>query len=213
MQDYTEIQYHVLSKLFPCNKTILGDSYQTVNPYSTSNLETIAKVFGNAETVVMSKSYRSTYEIASFAQKIRFNPDLQLVERHGEIPNLIQLKTQEEESAAIASMVDRFIESGYKSLGIICKTQQQADLLYETVKGKQERIFLLNAYSSSFSDGIIIATAHMSKGLEFDQVIIPHCTTENYKTETDRQMLYVAATRAMHKLSLTYCVKCTELLQ
>lgn len=204
MQDYTGIQYRVLAKIFPCNKTILGDSNQAVNPFSSSNVEEIGTLFENSETVIMSKSYRSTYEIANFAQSIRHNPDLQLVERHGESPTLIQIKTEEEEHAAISALVDEYIESDYKSMGIICKTQQQADQLYEVIKEKQERIFLLNAFSSSFSDGIIIATAHMSKGLEFDQVIIPHCTIENYNTETDRQMLYVAATRAMHKLSLTH---------
>ncbi len=44
----------------------------------------------------------------------------------------------------------------------------------------------------------------MAKGLEFDQVIIPHADARNYRSEIDRSMLYVAATRAMHRLTLTY---------
>lgn len=36
MQDYTPIQYAVLSKLFKCKKTILDDSNQSVNPYSST---------------------------------------------------------------------------------------------------------------------------------------------------------------------------------
>lgn len=43
----------------------------------------------------------------------------------------------------------------------------------------------------------------MAKGLEFDEVIIPHAGRKNYKTEIDRSMLYIAVTRAMHRLSLT----------
>jgi DNA helicase-2/ATP-dependent DNA helicase PcrA len=44
----------------------------------------------------------------------------------------------------------------------------------------------------------------MAKGLEFDQVIVPDVSEKNYSTEMDRNMLYVACTRAMHHLALTY---------
>jgi DNA helicase-2/ATP-dependent DNA helicase PcrA len=44
----------------------------------------------------------------------------------------------------------------------------------------------------------------MAKGLEFDEVIIPQVEEGNYYSEIDRSMLYVAATRAMHRLTLTY---------
>jgi DNA helicase-2/ATP-dependent DNA helicase PcrA len=66
------------------------------------------------------------------------------------------------------------------------------------------QVNLLNALSVAFGSGIVITTAHLAKGLEFDNVIVPYATARNYFTEPDRQMLYVACTRAMHKLSLTY---------
>ena len=44
----------------------------------------------------------------------------------------------------------------------------------------------------------------MAKGLEFDEVIIPQADDKNYHSSTDKSMLYVAVTRAMHKLTLTY---------
>ena len=44
----------------------------------------------------------------------------------------------------------------------------------------------------------------MAKGLEFDQVIIPHVTAKNYHTDLDRSLLYIAVTRAMHGLTLTW---------
>lgn len=45
-------------------------------------------------------------------------------------------------------------------------------------------------------------TSHMAKGLEFDRVIVADVSTENYRTEMDRNLLYVACTRAMHRLDL-----------
>ncbi|MCA9402022.1 MAG: AAA family ATPase, partial [Candidatus Omnitrophica bacterium] len=70
MQDYTPIQYKVLSELFPCHKTILGDANQSVNPLSSSSAEVIQQVFPSADAVKLTKSYRSTFEITAFAQKI-----------------------------------------------------------------------------------------------------------------------------------------------
>jgi DNA helicase-2/ATP-dependent DNA helicase PcrA len=53
----------------------------------------------------------------------------------------------------------------------------------------------------------------MAKGLEFDEVIIPFVTESNFRTEIDRSMLYVAVTRAMHRLTLTYTDRITLFLK
>ncbi len=37
-------------------------------------------------------------------------------------------------------------------------------------------------------------------------MIVPMCSWENYRTEMDRSLLYIACTRAMHRLDLT-CAK------
>lgn len=74
-------------------------------------------------------------------------------------------------------------------------------------------IHLLNFNSNEFKDGVIITSCHMSKGLEFDQVLIPDVSNEEYQSEMDRKMLYVACTRTMHKLSLTYVGKKTKWLK
>jgi DNA helicase II / ATP-dependent DNA helicase PcrA len=67
MQDYTPVQYAVIARLFACKKTILGDTNQLVNPYSSSKAEDIQRVFRQASSVKLCKSYRSTYEITQFA--------------------------------------------------------------------------------------------------------------------------------------------------
>lgn len=52
--------------------------------------------------------------------------------------------------------------------------------------------------------GIIVTSSHMAKGLEFDEVIVPYVNAKNYNSVIDKSMLYVAVTRAMHRLTLTY---------
>jgi len=212
MQDYTPVQYAVLSKLFHCKKTILGDANQSVNPYSSSSASEIKKVFPESDVVTLLKSYRSTYEITNFAQHISRNNDLEVIERHGDEPEVISCSGTEEETTAIREIIQAFRKSDYRSLGIICKTFTQAEMLHQQLEEPGEYIYLLSAESASFAEGVILTTAHMAKGLEFDQVVVPFATASNYKTEIDKCMLYIACTRAMHKLTLTHCRKRTALL-
>jgi len=211
MQDYSPIQYKIIQKLYPCRKTILGDAGQSVNPYGSSTAETINKVFMLGEIMKLNKSYRSTYEITDFAKTIIPNAESEVIERHGEKPQILQCN--EDEIKTIIRIISNFKKSGYKSLGIICKRETQALSLYEKIKEENKDIHFLSHKSSTYVNGIIVTSAQMSKGLEFDEVIIPYADTENYKTEIDRSMLYVAVTRAMHKLSLTYSDKICEFIK
>lgn len=204
MQDYTPIQYALLSELFPCKKTILGDANQAVNPFSASSSEKIKGVFEEADCVKLCKSYRSSYEITEFTQKILPNDELVAIERRGEAPRLLSCQDTTDEIAKIISSIGEFQESSYHTLGVICKTQKQAEQLYQHLHKTIHKIHLLGAHSSVFREGVLICSAQMAKGLEFDWVIVPGATEKNYSTEIDRNLLYVACTRAMHQLTVTF---------
>jgi DNA helicase-2/ATP-dependent DNA helicase PcrA len=202
MQDYTAVQYAVLSRIFRCKKTVLGDVTQTVNPYSSSSAETIEQVFPQGDVVKLYRSYRSTTEIVNFAQQISPNPNIIPMERHGEPPFVKGFQTNLEELTELKRLLEQFRASGYQSLGIICKTQEQTEFVYSELKSPG--IYLLTADSLTFKQGVIVTTVHLSKGLEFDEVIIPFASARNYHTDVDRSLMYIACTRAMHRLSLTY---------
>lgn len=203
MQDYTPIQYKVLAKLFPCRKTILGDAKQSVNPYSSTTCEQIQRVLVGSEVMKLCKSYRSTYEITEFAQRIAKNEELEPIERHGEEPAVALLPTEKKEIEWIENLITSFLKGADVSMGIICKTVKQADKLYAAINHLSDKICLLTEESVAFVNGVVITTAHMAKGLEFDEVIVPFVTDKDYRTEIDRSMLYVACTRAMHKLYIS----------
>lgn len=204
MQDYSPIQYKVIQKLFPCRKTVLGDAGQSVNPYGSSTAETIQKSLTASEIMKLCKSYRSTFEITDFAQKIHPNAELEPVARHGEKPQILQFGSAVEELSGIMGLISTYRKSGYKSLGIICKMEQQARKMADMLKSYANDISFLSSQSSAFVQGIVITSAHMAKGLEFDEVIIPQTDERNYRSEIDKSMLYVAVTRAMHRLTLTF---------
>ena len=204
MQDYSPIQYKVIQKLFPCRKTVLGDAGQSVNPYGSSTAETIQKSLTASEIMKLCKSYRSIFESTDFAQKIHPNAELEPVARHGEKPQILQFGSAVEELSGIMGLISTYRKSGYKSLGIICKTEQQARKMADMLKSYANDISFLSSQSSAFVQGIVITSAHMAKGLEFDEVIIPQTDERNYRSEIDKSMLYVAVTRAMHRLTLTF---------
>lgn len=204
MQDYSPIQYKVIQKLYPCRKTILGDASQSVNPYGSSTADRIQKVFTTGEIMKLCKSYRSTFEITSLAQKVQPNNESEPIMRHGEQPKILQFQNTEEEVLGLSDLINSFKNSPNTSLGIICKTESQAKELGQKLRTYTNDISLLSNQSSAYVKGIIITSAHMAKGLEFDEVIIPQANDKNYHSSIDKSMLYVAVTRAMHKLTLTY---------
>jgi DNA helicase II / ATP-dependent DNA helicase PcrA len=213
MQDYTAVQYAVLSRLFPCNKTILGDANQNVNPYSSTSSDDIKEVFSESQAVSLYKSYRSTYEITRFSQRVSPRTDVEPVERHGDEPDVLSFNNGTQEKKAILEMIREYRNSEWNSLGILCRTQKQAKALHRYLNKHDDEVILLTPGSSDYSAGVLITSAHLAKGLEFDQVIVPHADAENYNTDVDRSMLYIACTRAMHKLTLTHSGGLTELIE
>ncbi|WP_102157911.1 HelD family protein [Zhihengliuella halotolerans] len=204
MQDHTPIQYAVLRRLFDCTMTILGDANQSVNPFSSSSLASIREIFTDAVSVELHKSYRSTLEIVEFAQHIRRNDDLIPVERHGERPAVHACSDDEHQLERIVELVRAHRVGVFESLGIVCKTLDRARELHAYLAERGIGLTLLDYDSTEFADGIVITSAHISKGLEFDEVIVPDAGEDTFGNEVDRSMLYIACTRAMHALRLTH---------
>lgn len=212
MQDYSSVQYAILNQLFPCKKTILGDINQSVNPFSSSNLESIKAIFSGSESMTMMKSYRSTFEITQFTKEIGLNVDVEAIARHGKKPIVHRFKNEEAELEFILQSVQEFKDSTHNSMGIICKIQEQANELYDIIKSGGSKVNLLDARTAVFSGGLAITTSHLAKGLEFDRVLVPFANANVYHSIADRQMLYVACTRAMHELNLTYSGELSSLI-
>ncbi|MEM1486182.1 UvrD-helicase domain-containing protein [Oscillospiraceae bacterium PP1C4] len=211
MQDYTPAQYAVINKLFLCKKTILGDFGQTINPYHLHSLDDFRKLYDSVQFAELNKSYRSTFEIITFAKKILSVAALEPIERHGKEPQVISCCDSEEEVKRIKEKIDSFQASENATLGIILKTSKQASALYQALCNDYD-VNLLTSDSVAFANGVSITSIQMSKGLEFDEVIIPSANGETYYTDYDRNLLYIACTRAMHQLSLTYSGTATKLI-
>ena len=215
MQDYTPVQYAVLNVLFKCPKTILGDFGQVLNPNHLHSLADLRKLYGGAEYAELSQSYRSSYEIISFAKNFARKAGnagtIEPIERHGEAPGIIKCLDAKDELAHIKKGIGAFQTSAYSSLGIIAKTNAAAKEFYDLLSPYCD-VHLISPDSTRFTGGVSVASIQMCKGLEFDEVIIPQVNSGNYSSKYDAQLLYIACTRAMHRLTLLYAEEASGLL-
>ena len=92
-------------------------------------------------------------------------------------------------------LMDKLKEK-YKTIAVITKTQIEADDLYNNLKGKMD-INLINKNNSNYDNKINILPSYLSKGLEFDSVII--IDTFDKENVMDLKLMYVSMTRALHK--------------
>lgn len=213
MQDYSPVQYAVLGKLFSCRKTILGDASQSVCPYGASSATDIQRVLKASAPVKLTKSYRSSYEIMRFALGISPNDELVPMRRHGEAPKTVIVKSHSDAVQTIASEITSFGASDHHhSLAIITRTPSAAVQLHSDLMEQGMPVQLLDGGSSGFSTGVHVCAAHLAKGLEFDRVIVADVSAGRYTTEMDRNLLYVACTRAMHRLTIVAVGKPSALL-
>ena len=178
MQDYSPIQYAVLNRLFQCPKTILGDFSQSINPNCPYSLEELHQFYEGSTLMRLEKSYRSTWEIIHFAKQIVKQADFQAVERHGPAPELLEFSTEEEELVEICRQVEAFHQGKYNAMGIVTRTNSAAKELYEKLKARGAEVELITPESSAFHNGATVLSIQMSKGLEFDQVLLPQVDGE-----------------------------------
>lgn len=206
MQDYSMIQYELLHILFDCKMTILGDINQVVDKNNETVLDNIQEIFGEKVTVIkMLKSYRSTYEISEFCRKLCNLTDAESFERHGKAPVIYECRNYNDMVINIQNRMDHVNLSEVATLVVICKTSAAAQKLYDALDETHKKsCYLMNKEDTDFHEGIIITNSYLVKGLEFDYVIVPEVTGEEYFSERDRQILYIASTRALHELDILY---------
>lgn len=200
MQDYSPVQMYILKYLFDCPMTILGDYNQSITPkVAKSNFDYLNKLLSRDNVVLrLGKSYRSTVEIAEFFNKIGKTENAEVVSRTGEKVDLLGTD-KKNVVTKVLEVVRTFQDKGYKSIGIVTKNNAIARDLHSKVSVVDDRINLIDDNIDAYDNKVCIISAFNSKGLEFDAVVIID-SDKYYSTEIDRHIMYVASTRALHKL-------------
>lgn len=207
-QDYLPLQYEIFKLLFKtADYTIMGDINQSLEKdRETSFYDEIAAILAKEKTLklFLNKGYRSSFEINAFCRELLNSAqEFESFERHEEAPSIKERENPDHICRTISEDIRQYLEEGYESIAVICKNNQEAESVYSQLPiGK---IRLVKASDDNLQKGVVIVPAYLAKGLEFDVVLVYGVNKENYSTHFDRKLLYVACTRALHRLVLYYC--------
>jgi len=192
-QDYTVLQYKIIKMLFRnCNFTILGDVNQTINPYyKYKTMEILNNVFsGISKYIELNKTYRSSKEIIDYSNRVLGLTHACAVRKEINTP---VIEYNELNYEKLIEEINR-LKSKYNNVAIITKSSKQADDIYKNIKEKVEGLELIKPTTEKFNKELIIIPTYISKGLEFDSVIIVN------DFENEKYLYYVAITRSQHEL-------------
>ncbi len=214
-QDYYPLHYEIFKLLFINAKyTILGDINQTLEKQEDLSLyEKIGKILNKKKSalVTMNKSFRCTNEILIYSSKfISHDLEIKSFNRNGSEPKVFAAASPALNDMII-SEAKACLQEGYSSVGLICKNEKNSIALFEALKDKLD-VSLIKNETTADLQGIFIIPVYMSKGLEFDSVLICDADDENYQSEEDKKLLYIACTRALHRLNLFCKGKVSRLL-
>ena len=212
-QDFGEFQFYVLNEILNNNKsmTILGDIAQGIYSYKgTRDWTRINDVVFKGEAIIenMNRSYRTTIEIMNEANKViepiknELNINLAIpISRHGESIVNVNINTLTEEINYINNRINELLDKDVKNIAVICKNIEKCHDIYTQLKKQKQNVELITESVLKYSGGITIIPVHLSKGLEFDSVIITDYDSYD-ESILEKQLLYVACTRAMHTLDI-----------
>jgi DNA helicase II / ATP-dependent DNA helicase PcrA len=206
VQDYTPLQHEIFRQLFPsANITMLGDLMQSINPYmNIESYNRVIELYPEAQLVNLSKSYRSTAEIAAFTNALLSNVQQhQWIDRHGDKPKLIKYKNATEHTAMIKAEIERLKNKGLKSIAVITRNLNESISIYNKLKDDGD-IRLIKKEDEEYVNGIVVIPSYLAKGLEFDAVLAYDAGQSSYNYDEERNLFYTVCTRAMHELCIYY---------
>lgn len=198
-QDYNKLQYIIISKIFArADFTILGDINQNINPYYHYNsLEELNNIFKNGSKYLeLLKTYRSSPEIIEYTNKILNLNHVNAIRRDNHKPIVFRRHLEDLKEQLLLDIES--LKENYASVAIITKDDREAEKIFNLIKDDVS-ISYINLETKKFKRDLILVPAYLAKGLEFDSVILYNDRKNSYK-KNERNLLYVACTRAQHEL-------------
>ncbi len=198
VQNYLPEQIHILHGCL--NQEInamvyVGDLAQQTQLCTLRDWDLVGEEFAEDRKVILQKNYRSTKEIMEYIKQIGFNVEVPSSLREGSKVKEVTVATFEDE----IENIDRIISDNSEvTIGVLAKTETY-----------------LKAFKEKFGNNakVHVLTINEAQGVEFDVVCLVGINSESFGTErdyedslkverarVDRDLLYVALTRAMNKL-------------
>lgn len=222
-QDFSPWQIMLLHKQMPgASFTLVGDLMQGIHEDEgiRGYDEWIAPVFdGGAQVRQLVTSYRSTAEIMRAAGCVAARYPIagqemaKPVLRHGEKPVYSVYRTDGERIAAITRQAAAWQEEGFHTIALIEKTEEAARKLLKALPQTLDA-HLLREDDPDYAGGVLVLSAAMVKGLEFDCALLCNVSEEQFSDDVFLcRVLYVMMTRPLHRLRLCAQGRLSPLLE
>ena len=198
-QDYNRLQYIIINHIFQkADFTLLGDINQNINPYyHYHTLEDLKNLFrGDTKYIELLKTYRSSPEIVDYTNRILNLHHVNAIRGETHKPVVVRKEIKNLRETLLKDI--QTLQEKYKSIAIITKDDKEAETIYEMIE-KEVEVSLIQAHTKGFRKDLVVLPAYVSKGLEFDSVIVYNNRVNSYK-QNERNLLYVACTRAQQEL-------------
>jgi len=195
--------------------TIVGDIAQGIHAYRglTGWDQLLEGIFTErqADYYTLEQSYRSTVEIMQEANRVLAQihlPGLVLAKpvlRHGEAPEYLACQSRSAMMEAVIQRIRALQQEGMVTIAVVTKSLADAKKAQKLIGAEIPEIELLSSKNKSFPGGITVMPAFLTKGLQFDAVILLDVDEAHYGcNEEDAKLLYVAMTRPVHRLTIAY---------
>ncbi|WP_071395156.1 RNA polymerase recycling motor HelD [Bacillus tuaregi] len=203
-QDYSPFQFAYLKELFPYSKmTLLGDMNQAIFLHS-KDMVNIFQVDSEVEkeTIVLTKSYRSTKQIVEFTRGLVIEGDkIEPFNREGRKPTLTHVSNEWNLKEKILERIHNLRHNGYQTIAVIGKNAHETKQAFQALSSEIDG-YLMEKGSIHYEKGLVFIPAYLAKGIEFDAVIMYNASQQNFGREMERELFYTSCTRAMHELHL-----------
>ena len=206
-QDYHLLQFEILKQLYPKSSfTLLADVCQAISPMTTTHAyEDFEVVFGSdLEQLPLLKSYRSSGPINALAfhlmSKFReeYASKYSCFQREGKRPEYLITKDRK---SGILHKISEW--NSYNLIGIIVEEEALAESVYRKLQNKGESVQRITKSYEEMNARILIMPLILTKGLEFDAVLVCGRIKDGQGEKDLSQMageMYLAGTRALHEL-------------
>lgn len=221
-QDFGMMAYGALAYcLRGCTYTIMGDVSQNIHfGYGLNDWKELRELIltGMYDSFgVLKKSYRNTVEISDFATEILRHGNFPVypvepIIRHG---NPVRVTSCRDENAMIQETVktiEGWQKEGHETIAVICRDAAEASIVSSQL-GEKLPLADSDLETAEFGSGVMVLPVEYTKGLEFDAVLLYHPSADNYPAQDQYvKLLYVAATRALHELTVLHQGNLTDLI-
>lgn len=217
-QDFSALEYLFLNKIVLRGRfALFGDLNQSLESDGIENWDIIPEVIKEAKLASkfeLTKNYRSTKQIISFANKVlrpyteKYLP--KSINRVGDEPIKEVFASTEEMLHAFEQNIKGDSKKIEKSIGIICfgDCMNDVEKVLSRVRGLKDKIIKLKSTEkiSYTPKGVYLMNSEDCKGLEFSKVYVLGLNLKKTKDFSEARKAFVAVTRAMNELFI-YGVK------